>query len=58
MSSPRACPNCKQIIAIDRGYCFDEHLNMICRNCSSVVVSISEHITEPEILGEKIDETV
>ncbi len=58
MLNPRVCPNCKHIIATDCGYCFDEQLNMICRNCNAVVVLICGESPEPEIIGEKIDETV
>jgi len=56
MLNPRVCPHCNKQIATDRGYFFDEHLNMICRNCNLKVVEIKE---EPVVIaGEEIDETV
>lgn len=56
MLNPRVCPNCNKQIATDRGYCFDEHLNMICRCCNYKIVVVVEH---PEVVaGEEIDETV
>lgn len=38
MAKPRLCPNCSTLIPIDRGFTFDENLNMRCSECGEVVV--------------------
>jgi hypothetical protein len=40
MLKPRTCPHCKQIVPFDRGFVFDDHLNMICLQCNNKIISI------------------
>lgn len=37
---PRTCPNCKVQIPIDKGFTFDDDLNMICEKCSKIAYPV------------------
>lgn len=39
MLKPRTCPSCGVVVPVDRGYIFDNDLNMICLSCQSIIVS-------------------
>ena len=38
MAKPRLCPSCSTLIPINRGFTFDESLNMRCLKCGEIVV--------------------
>lgn len=39
--TPRICPNCREKIPIDSGFCFDEEFNLICNICKKIAFSAS-----------------
>ena len=61
MPSPRACPGCERVIAVDRGFSFDDKLNMICRSCGGKIVQVDDAAsacTEENASVESEDEAV
>jgi hypothetical protein len=41
MQKPRTCPHCKKTIPVNRGFYFDEKLNLICGNCQKIAFPTS-----------------
>lgn len=56
MSKPRTCPSCGCALPVDRGYFFDNDLNMICLNCESIIISANYAFDKKP--DEKKDETI
>ena len=59
MPSPRVCPGCDLVVAVDRGYFFDDKMNMICCNCGCKIVGIDHTApacSEEKDAGEQEDE--
>ena len=36
MGKPRSCPNCKKEIGLDKGFRFDDNLNLVCVSCGKI----------------------
>ena len=34
--TPRSCPHCHVVIPVDRGFYFDDKLNLICGECNKI----------------------
>lgn len=58
MSKPRICPACGKTLPLDRGYSFDEDLNMICSNCKCFVICLTDHESTKKELDEKQNEAI
>lgn len=59
MLKPRTCPSCVRSICSDRGYFFDEDLNMICGFCQKVILFVKlEDRPEKAHESEGSDETI
>ena len=36
MPKPRSCPHCHEVIPVNRGFTFDNDLNLVCSGCGKV----------------------
>ena len=40
MLKPRTCPSCSHVVYSDRGYFFDDDLNMVCGFCQKFILFV------------------
>lgn len=52
MTRPRTCPHCKKPIPVQKGYRFDDSMNMVCGRCGEIVFPASKE-AESKLEGKK-----
>jgi hypothetical protein len=45
---PRTCPNCQKEIPVDKGFYFDENMNILCCECDNVILDLEFKIQAEE----------
>ena len=47
---PRLCPHCKSKIGIDKGFDFDDNLNLVCTACRNIAFSTVKSPEKPDLV--------